>query len=120
VASKLLGVREQVGEDLLTQFEREFQEREFGLEACWATGTLLEVGPAFVALEKEGIVGCGGGVVGEGCGGEVGGYVVVSAIVGACVHGGEVEKGWTAPMARGILGGMHLSGVLLCWKGGYV
>ena len=86
MASKLLGVREQVGEDLLTQFEREFQEREFGLEACWATGAVLEVGPAFVALEEVGIADVVGGVV-EGGGGEVRRDVVVSAVVCACVHG---------------------------------
>jgi hypothetical protein len=32
-------------------------------------------------------------VVGEGRGGEVGGDVVVSAVVGSCVHGCEVEEG---------------------------
>lgn len=74
---------------------------------------MLEVGPAFVAVEEEGIVGGGGGIVGDGCGGEVGGYVVVSAVVGAGVHDGEVEKGWTAPMARGVLGGMHLPGTVV-------
>lgn len=80
---------------------------------------MLEVGPAFVAVD-QGIL--AGGVVGEGCGGEVGGYVVVSAVVGACVHGGEVveEKGWTAPEARGVLGGIHLSSLVVYWEGGYV
>ena len=46
---------------------------------------MFKVGPGFVALEM-GMVGV---VVCEGCGGEVGGYVIVSAVVGACVHGCE-------------------------------
>jgi len=28
--------------------------------------------------------------------------------------------GWTAPVARGFLGGMHLSGMVVCWEEGYV
>jgi hypothetical protein len=67
MAAELLGVREEVGEDLLAQFEREFEEGEFGLHAGWAAGALFEVGPAFVALEvsiaEDAVV-----VVGEGGG----------------------------------------------------
>ena len=107
---------------MLAELEGEFQQGKFGRETGRAAGAVLEVGPAFVAVEKVDIVGGGGGggVVGDGCGGEVGGYVVVSAVVGAGVHDGEVEKEWTAPMARGVLGGMHLPGIVVCWKGGYV
>jgi hypothetical protein len=90
-------VREEVGEDLLTELEGQFQQGEFGLEARWAAGALFEVGPAFVALE----VGIAGVVVvvvidvGEGGGGEVWCDVVVSAVVRACVHGyipGRLEQ----------------------------
>lgn len=81
--SELLRAREEVGEDLLAEFEGEFQEGEFGSEAGWAARAVFEVGPAFVALEVGvGIV----GVAGECCGGEVGGDEVVSAVVGAGVH----------------------------------
>jgi hypothetical protein len=83
-------VREKVGEDLLAQFEGEFEEGEFGLQAGWAAGAVFEVGPAFVALEEVGIADVVGGgvgvVVGEGGGGEVWCDVVVSAVVCACVH----------------------------------
>ena len=90
VRSQLLRAREEVREDLLAKLEGEFQEREFGGETGGAAGAVLEVGPGFVAVEEEGIV---GGGVGEGCGREVGGDVVVSAVVGACFHGCEVEEG---------------------------
>ena len=86
MASKLLGVREEVGEDLLAEFEREFQQWEFWLEACWAAGAVFEVGLAFVALEEVGIADVVGGV-GEGGGGEMWCDVVVPAVVCACVHG---------------------------------
>lgn len=93
VRSQLLRAREEVREDLLAELEGEFQEGEFGGETGGAAGAVFEVGPGFVAVEEEGIV-CGVvGVVGEGCGGEVGGYVVVAAVVGACVHGCEVVEG---------------------------
>lgn len=121
VRSQLLRAREEVREDLLAELEGEFQEGKFGRETGGAAGAVFEVGPGFVAVEKSGIV-CVV-VVGEGCGGEVGGYVVVAAVVGACVHGGEVEGwhlGWAAPGGRGALGNVHLAGIVVCWRGGYV
>jgi hypothetical protein len=87
-----LGAREEVGEDLLAELEGEGEEGEFGHETGWAARAGFEVGPGFVTLEVR-IVDTVVGAVGESCGGEVGGDVVVSAVVGSSVHvdGGGCE-----------------------------
>jgi hypothetical protein len=101
---------------LLAELEGECEEGEFGHETSWAAGAGFEVGPGFVALEVgivdtvvRAVIG-----VGESCGGEVGGDVVVSAVVCSGVHvdggGCEVEETVESLGLGEFLGDTHVSG----------